>query len=271
VPTRVIWSDGSETTVDVGEPWRPLNVPGTDLFWRTPFDDPPDDGYVLTLVDITGEPVGPRITLPINTWPYLIDPASGGVIVANVSRSYAITPDGPEYLGVGEILGITDDQIVLYDCDEQLVCSLHRTDRATGEVTIVPPDPEIASSIRWSSTAGWGGAIASSISADGRWIAVVGNSWRSSVAGIIDLETGRFVELSRESYPPTVVFSPDSRYAFTVDNQVLVAFDTVTGERFEVFDDSTQWLAVGVRPVVPTTDPDGAPPTSAPAEEAVEG
>lgn len=260
-PSRVLWSDGSETEVDIGEGWRPLHVPGTDMFWRTPFSEPiGEQGLVLSLVDVEGEPVGPEIELPLNAWPYLVDPATGGVIVANVARNYAITPDGAEYLGLGELIGVSESTVVMYDCDEAFVCSLHRTERATGEVTVVPADAELSEELRWSSLAGWGPGVAPTISADGRWLSVFGQSWHTSVVGIIELDTGRFVELTSGPYSPSVVWSPDSRYAFTLDGQRPMAYDTVTDDRFEVFTDGTQWVQIGARPA-----------SSAPAEEPVEG
>ena len=76
------------------------------------------DGLVLTLVDLAGDGVGPELALPLNAWPGLVDPANGGVIVSTVSRSYSVHPDGVDYLGVGAIIGITEQLLVTYDCDE---------------------------------------------------------------------------------------------------------------------------------------------------------
>jgi hypothetical protein len=265
---RLIRSDGTDTTVDLGgDYWRLLQVPGTELFWR-------GSGGVLELVDLGGEPVGRTIELPLNSWPYLVDPASGGVVIFAASRSYVVTPDAVEQLATGEIIGMNDQIVVTYDCDEVLVCSLYRTDRATGEAVAVPPDPGLDEPYQWGSMAGWGGAEPGTLSPDGRWVAVIGSSWRAAVAGIVELESGRFVELSQLSSPPTVAWSPDGRWAFTLDGQAVAAYDTSTGERFPVFTDGVQWIQLGARPLVvesPDVGSEGGTLLSAAPEEPVEG
>jgi hypothetical protein len=273
--TRVIRSDGTESTLDLGDRRRTLHVPGTEWFWRVDLTSPrAPSSPRATLVGIDGEPMGPTIDLPADTWPAFVDPATGGLVVGNTPRNFAITPDGPEYLGVGDILGITAELLVAYDCDEAFVCSLVRTDRATGEATLVPPDPEPIESYRWQPTLGWGGPSDSALSPDGRWLAVIGSTFRSTVAGIVDVESGRFVELSRDTFPATVAWAPDSRWVFTVAAGEVTAYDTVTGERFPAFTDPVQWLELGGRPhLEPATEvgAEGATLLSASPEEAVEG
>lgn len=274
--SRVVDADGVATGADLGDGWQILHLPDSDLFWRVPRDGPSPDGLVLTLVGLDGEPVGPELALPFNTWPTLVDPASGGVVVGNAPRNYVVTPDGIEYLGTGTVIGIADDLLVTYDCDEAFVCSLQRTERSSGAVTIVPTDPELDVPYRWESLIGWGGSVGGTISPDGRWVSVIGTSWTSTVAGVVDLATGHFVELTRDSFPPTIVWSPDSRFAFTLQGQTPTAYDVSTGERFDVFTDFAQWAQLGARPLVPDTDVSGAAaegPTllSASPDEPVEG
>ena len=272
---RLIRSDGTDTTVDVGgDYWRLLQVPDTELFWRSSLGDWSTPGGTLDLVDLEGEPVGPTIELPLNAWPYLVDPASGGVVILAAGRSYAVTPDSVEQIATGEIIGMNDEVVVTYDCDAVLVCSLYRTDRATGEAVAIPPDPGLDEPYQWGSMAGWGGAATGTLSPDGGWVAVIGSSWRASVAGIVDLETGRFVELTQLSAPPTVAWSPDSRWAFTLDDQVVTAYDAITGDRFPVFTSAVQWIQLGARPLVvesPDVGSEGATLLSAVPEEPVEG
>ena len=196
-------------------------------------------------------------------------------MILAAGRSYAVAPDSVEQLATGEIIGMNGQIVVTYDCDAALVCSLYRTDRTTGDATVVPRDPDLTVPYQWGSLAGWGGVDSGMLSPDGRWVAVTGSSWRASVAGIVELETGRFVELSSQlSGPPTVAWSPDSRWVFSLDNQVVTAYDTVTGDRFPVFTDTVQWIQLGARPLFPGS-PDvgseGATLLSAAPEEAVEG
>lgn len=273
---RVIRSDGTDTPVDVGDHWRLLNVPGTELFWRTSFGGTSAPGGAFELVDLDGEPVGPTIELPAGSWPALVDPVSGGIVVVAAGNSYAVTPDAVRQLATGDIVGITDAILVTYDCDEALVCSLYRVDRTTGEVVPVPPDRDLSERYHWGSMAGWGSTESASLSPDERWVTVIGSSWRSSVAGIVELETGRFVELSQLSSPPAVAWSPDGRWAFTLDERIVTAYDTFTGERFPVFTDVVQWIQLGARPLAPA-GPEGAAGgskgatlLSAAAEETVE-
>lgn len=244
---RVIWSDGGESALALGDYWRLLPVPGADRFWRGSFGPPTIGIGAFELVDLAGTPLGPVIEMPANSWPVLVDPRTGGVAVAVAGRSYVVLDEGVEHLADGQIVNLSEDVVVAYGCDEALVCSLSRTDRTTGEVTVVPPDPTLDEPLRWDSVADWGGAD-SSISPDGRWSAVIGSSWRSSVSGIVELASGRFVELTEISAPPTVVWSPDSRWAFYVDDLVPMAYDTVTDDRFPVFADLVQWIQLGARP-----------------------
>lgn len=282
--SRVFRADGTAAPVDLGDSWQVYHVPGTDLFWRVPLTGPTEDGLVLSLVDLAGEPVGPELTLPLNAWPGLVDPANGGVIVSTTSRTYSVHPDGVDYLGLGSIIGITEQLLVTYDCDESFVCSLFVTDRATGERRPVPPDPDLDEEYQWGAPFGWGAGSSPTVSPDGRWATVIGSSWRSTVTGIVELDTGRFVELAQNSFPPTVSWSPDGRFAFALDDQVVVAYDVTTGDRFPVFTDTVQWVQLAARPLLigsPGLGAEGATllrvgpgttrGTSGVAEESIEG
>lgn len=278
--THVIRSDGTDSDpgASLGDLWSLLHVPGTELFWRT---SESSNGVTATLelVDLDGEPMGPSIDLPINTWPYLVDPGTGGVVVAAAGRQYVVTPDTVVPLGAGEIVGITPGLVVAYDCDDALVCSLYRTDRATGERAPVPSDPELDPAYHWQTMAGWGGSRTDAVSPDGRWVAVIGSSWRTSVAGIVELATGRFVELAQLMAPPSIAWSPDGRFAFTLDDQQVMAYDTITGDLFPAFTGVPEWYQLGVRPPTNTSTgaaPEGAASTGATLlsvspEQAVEG
>lgn len=269
----VIRSDGTESPIDdAGDFWGLLHVPGTDLFWKTAHGGAPGDVGEVELIDLAGEPVGPKIELPVNGWPYLVDPATGGVVIGAAGRQYVVTPDSVEPLATGEVVGITPDIVVTYECGDALECSLFRVDRGTGVRTAVRADPDLDEPYQWGTMAGWGGSRSDAVSPDGRWIGVVGMSWRSSVAGIVELDTGRFVELTQLRSPPTVAWSPDSRFAFHLDDQVVTAYDTVTGDRFPVFTDAVRWMQLGARPLTtPEPGSEGGTLLSAAPEQPVEG
>lgn len=256
--SRVIRSDGSEAPLDLGDRWQHLHVPGTELFWRlatgSPLSSsvsPSGDDTDASLVGLDGEPVGPTIELPVTTWPAGVDPASGGLVVASGPRNYVIGPDRVEYLGIGELVALDERLAIGYDCDETLVCGLRRIDRATGDVTVVPSDPQLDDTYRWHTTQGWGGASTTSLSPDERWVAVIGSSWRTSAGGLVNLESGAFVELARDSFPFEVVWSPDGRWAIALVDREVIAYDTVTGDRFPVFTDQVQWIQLTARPPAP--------------------
>lgn len=263
---RVAWSDGSESRITLGDAWRPLHVPGTETFWRTPNNGPGPDGMVLSLVDLAGEEVGPTIELPPQAWPSSVDPGTGGLVVSGYGRSYAFTPEGVEYLGVGNVVAIVADTVVLFDCDEMYECGLHRVDRATGERTPVPLDPLFVGEAPLVPAYYYG--MPGAVSPDGRWVSVMGSGWDRNVAGITELETGRFVEFGDTDWPPSVSWSPDGRYAFSIGNLTVTVYDTVTDELFPVFTDSVRWSRVGVRPGI---SKDVSPEDASPAEEPVEG
>lgn len=245
---RVVWSDGSESRLTLGDAWRPLHVAGTETFWRSPQNGPGRDGFELELVDIDGEALGVTIELPVQSWPQMVDPLTGGLTVSGgYSRSYVFTPDGVEYLGIGMLNAITADAVIVYDCDEQFVCGLHRIDRATGERTPIPLDPALAGDVQLQPSFYFGDSA--SMSPDGRWMSVVASGWSSSVAGLVDIETGRFVEFGGFEWPPSIGWSPDGRYAFAVNSLSVTVFDTVADEIFPVFTDAVRWTRVGVRPV----------------------
>lgn len=270
--SRVVRSDGTSQRIDLGEAWQVFHVPDTELFWRMPSSGPDPDGFLMSLVDLAGEPVGPTIQLPPNTWPSVVDPRTGGVVVGGISRNYAIHPDGVDYLGLGVILGVTADLIVTWDCDETLECSLFTTDRTSGEVAAVPVDPDLEPPIQWGTPFGPAWGSPHQLSPDGRWIGLFGSTWTSNVAGILELATGRFVRLASEWPQPTVVWSPDSRFAFTLDGNVPIAHDTTTGDTFPVFADGVRWIQLGARPAT-QGEPAANGPTllSASPEEPIEG
>lgn len=266
----VVRSDGTVSEIDLGDRWDVLHVPGTELFWRASAEPRErDDAVVLSLVDLVGEPVGPTIELPAVAWPYAVDPQTGGVVVNGFPRNYVVRPDGVDYLGVGTLVALTPDVVVVHDCDEELQCSLLVVDRATGTATPVPIDPEL--DVPPALFAGRFGAPPQ-LSPDGRWVPVV-DGW-SSTTGIVELSTGRFVPLTDDPFFPTVVWSPDGRFAIVGDAMEIFAYDTVTDERFPVFTDTVRWVQLAVRPPeVGGPDPAASGPTllSATPEEPVEG
>lgn len=277
--SRVIHRDGSESAIDLGDRWPHLHVPGTDHFWRVGFGSPLsssaaplDEDRSVSLVGLDGVPLGASAELPLTAWPSSVDPATGGVVVTAGSRNYVVGLVGVDFLADGQLVALSDRTIVTFDCDEALVCGLRRIDRSTGDVAVVPADPELDEELQWQTVQGWGGASTTALSPDQRWVAVFGSSWRTSAAGLIDLATGEFVELARDSFPFDVAWSPDGRFAIVLADGEVIAYDTLTGDRFPVFTDRFQWIQLGARPPVRVeAGADGPTLLSASPEESVEG
>lgn len=253
----VIWSDGSESTIDGGGYWRVLPVEGSDLVWRMTgqFEDAPR--FQLVGVGVDGDVVEGELELPPMTWPLATDPASGGLIAQVNGRVYSMLPDETTYLGIGSPIAVSADQVLLGDCDEQLVCGLRVVDRSTGDARVVPGGD--AASGSWQSIYNWGTTTAG-FSPDGRWATVIGGGWNQNEFGIIDVETGEFVTLAIDTYPPVAVWTPDGRFVIYLDSsQRLTARDLETGDEFKVLAETLQWTGLTARP------------TSVAADDSVEG
>ncbi len=255
--TSLFREDGRSERVDLGDAWQLLWQPGTDRFWRPASADGWRPQSVYDEIDLTGASTGTRLELPANTWPSQVDP-SGGLIVVAVGKTYSVKKSSTEFIGTGELLGLSTDFAVVRDCDEQLRCGLFVIDRTTGSVREVGDDQgdqEIVSSL-W----GWGGAAGSSISPDGTSCVVVVIDDVGPVMGLLDLSTGAFVPLGQgvnNPYVnnPSVVWSSDGRFVFFLQgyNGINVpglwAYDRQTDEAFAVMTKpASEWSALSVRP-----------------------
>jgi hypothetical protein len=251
----VIWSDGSTSTIDGGGYWRLLPVEGIDRVWR--MTDQFEQAPRFQLVGVDGDVVEGDIELPPNAWPLATDPASGGLIAQVNGRAYSVLPGETTYLGFGSLIAVSVDQVLLGDCDEQLVCGLRVVDRATGDTRVVPGGD--AASGSWQSIYSWGTTTAG-FSPDGRWATVIGGGWNQNEFGIIDVDTGEFVALALDAYPPIAIWTPDARFVIYLDSShQLTARDLETGEEFDVLADTLPWTGLTARP------------TSVAADDSVEG
>jgi hypothetical protein len=258
--TTVIFDDGTIEGLNV-DGWQLLWVEGTDRFWRTDTSNAWGTPTRLTEVDISGEPTGATVELPGTAWAFLADP-NGGLVVTTSGRTYRVNPDGVELIGNGELLGLSRDVAVLRSCDEQLRCGVSVVDRATGSVRGLPFDASLDPNAVFESTYNWGSNRTSPISPDGRWCGVMAPGTGPPEFGLLDLETGEFTALSTDTYPVSIVWSADSRFAFYLETGVLHARDTTIGESFPVSVAMSRWTGFGGR----QNAPDVSPTTEQPVE-----
>ncbi len=142
---------------------------------------------LFELVDLTGRPVGAAIELPAATWPLGSDPA-GGLVVEAAGDVYSIDESSVEYLGPGELIGMSSEIVVTRDCDDQLRCGLSITDRRSGDVRRLDVDPADGGMLQ--SLHGWSGSSAKAISPDGSMCVVIVESGEGPRLGLIDLSSG---------------------------------------------------------------------------------
>jgi len=252
--TNLVHDDGRSEGVDLGDAWQLLWQPGTDRFWRPSSGGGFGPPSVYDEVDLSGASTGARLELPANTWSWQVDPG-GGLIVVTAGKIYSVNESSTEFIGSGELLGLSADLAVVRDCDEQLRCALFVIDRMTGSVREVGGDQAVEeiAGMPWI----WGAAARGSISPNGTMCVVVAESQNQPVMGLLDLISGAFVPLRKSFDVPSVVWSPDGRFAFFVDGldgpdgstmPGLRVYDRQTDEIFSVMTQPARWDALSVRP-----------------------
>ena len=255
--TRLLRDGNPPQWVELGEPWELLWQEGTDRFWRPGYEFESFNGPTsYDEYDITGEPTGLTLELPIGTWVQQTDP-KGGLIVEATGKHYTISESGVSLIGAGEMIGLSADIAVFRDCDEQLRCGLFVTDRQTGAVRELQFDPLRDELMPIEPMYGWGppghGRI---ISPDGTMVAVMLPSHEAPLLGLIDLTSGAVVELGETWWMPAVVWSPDGRFAFFLDGRQgtggsglrsLNVYDRESGEMFPVSSEPLAWGSLAAR------------------------
>lgn len=226
-----------------------MHVSGTDRFWRMPgFWG--DSGIELEEVDLTGEPTGHTIQLPVNSWPAFADPL-GGVVVQVSGRWFSVDAEGSSPIGTGEIVALDDRHVLLYDCVELDDCAIWRVRRDTGAATETPFDLDRLDA-RFLPASWWNGDPGAGLSPDGRRYATTIESNSSAQSVVIDLMTGSMIELDGvRPGPPTMVWTDDSRFLLYLGfGGEPMAYSVEAGESFPiVVDESVDgWNVIASRP-----------------------
>ena len=258
--STVVHDDGSFEPVDLGESWELLLRAGTDRFWRPRESNGWGPETLFEQVDLTGRPTGAAIELPANSRPSGSDPA-GGLVVEAAGDLYSVDESSVSHLGSGDLIGISNDVTVTWDCDEQLRCGLYVTDRLSGDVRRV--DVDMAGGGLIESLNNWTESSSRTISPDGSLCAVMQVSEDELGLTLIDLASGATYDLGARSFLPVVAYSPDDRFVFllaNVDSESnggwgwgwggegdLFAYDRQTGDLFPVLSEPVEWHAISTR------------------------
>jgi hypothetical protein len=262
--------------VDIGDPWNPLRVPGTDRFWRGVGDGPFGwERYELT--DLHGDRVGPVID-GFERWPAGVDP-EGGLIAVVQGSTYSVDVDGVALIGRGEAVAVGAGVVVLRVCDDQLQCGLEVVDRATGDARPLEVGAE-EFEFPLGDARGWYGFGLGVVSPDDSAFVLTD----PPLAGpprhvLVEIVTGEVVDLGRVDQwngpSSTVAFSPDGRFVLHLASATPTVYDRRTGTSALLAEELGPWsqLAVVPRPasdVVPEAPAATAPvtvdavPTSSP-------
>jgi hypothetical protein len=243
--TAVVLRDGeSPELIRHIEAWDLVWRAGTDRFWRPNFEDQGwGNSALLEEIDLTGEPTGITLELPVGSWWSQSDP-NGGVVIELAGKHYSISESGTALIGSGDLIGLSADFALTRDCDERLRCALFVIDRLGGDVRELAVDPVYRDSMVIEPMWGWGGSSRHSIAPDGSMGAVMLRSEDDELLALVDLSSGAVVELGVTWWMPSVVWSPDGRFAFFVDISdsyggaapagTLHAYDRESGEVFPV-------------------------------------
>ena len=246
-----------------GDPYSIYWQYGTDLFWTMEYDPTSGRPAGASEFDITGRQTGRTIDTG-GVWALGSDMAGGLLLNTGSLGLYRADAEGSERLPDGNVLAISPSHLVLYTCGENLdTCGLSVVDRNSGASRQVPIEPDMLD--RVSTSIGWWGPAPGTptVSPDGgaAFMLTVGSSGLP-IGVFVDLVTGDTTvmrSVTETSYMnPTMGWSADGRFAYTVIDATLTAYDRATGETFPVvttvivdesFDDV---LSITVRP--PVTD-----------------
>lgn len=252
---RVIHDDGSESDIATADPWSVVHDGTAGTFWIDP--NRGSGAREIDEVDAMGAPTGRSVTLPGGAWPLVAD--GGALVVQATGMLYRVTPDASALLARGELVGLSEDLVVAFQCDDTMACGMVVIDRATDARRAVPAAPDGDAVL--AATGFVGPSAGTGVSPDGRWVTGVKYDSFGLEFGLLDLDTGEFVVLPGVQFMPSATWSPDGRFLIYLNSgQRLLAYDTTTGEALDVMvDDVTTWTALTARP------------TSVAVEEEVEG
>jgi hypothetical protein len=197
-----------------------LSAPDPNQVWLGPEDGGP---AVMTLTDLDGSRV--LATVPLPPGAMAVDAAEDGggyPMFRGVGGSYVARPGGVQRITTGLVVATGTSGWLALECDAPGRCTTVDIDRATGGRRVVPVaiDRDGPTGV---------------LSPDGTSVAlVVGRQDGATRLRLVDLVAGSDHEV--DVHPArgagrTVVWSPDGRWLFVVDDTgYLRAVDSQTGE-----------------------------------------
>lgn len=247
-----ISDDGSRTTVNLGGWWPPLTSDAT-VVWKAEFDQSSGQPTRLVEVMFDGTETGAVIELD-GYYPQMVDPL-GGVVVQASGGYYVVTPDSQSRVTTGQLQALGERRALVHECDAQLECGHFVIDRDSGARRQLEIDTPSAEPLQFGGIGWW--SITDPLSPDEDALIVVSWDNRGQALGVIDLETGSYVELDRFETEPQAAWGPGGRYLYWIDNGNIMVFDRSSGTSVPFSEDLDNVVAVAVRSFARTTDAEG--------------
>ena len=226
--STLIPAGGAPVEVELGLAYQLRTASEPGVIWRSDPQLFDDKVGMVEQIGLDGSPLGVSIELP--SAPLTADPA-GGLVVAVPGAVFQVTPDGATPITTGRLVAIGRDLAIGYECDGPSSCDYVIIDRATGERSVLVPDPALGAEALLETT--WTATSGSAFSADGRAVVVESvdpdrGGRRATV--VIDLETGTATEVAASPDPLPLAWAPDRQVLLYVRGGQLAAFDAATGE-----------------------------------------
>jgi hypothetical protein len=97
-----------------------------------------ESGQVFTLVTAKGETA---VTLSVPAVGQGFVPDGDGIAFVSASGIYRVDVQGIRRLATGSLISLSDRYLITKDCDASYICTVRRTDRASGKVDVIGPPP----------------------------------------------------------------------------------------------------------------------------------
>lgn len=246
IPTR-----GAPVEVELGLAYQLRTASELGVIWRSDPELFDDKAGMVEQIGLDGSSLGVSVELP--SAPLTADPA-GGLVVAVPGAVFQVTPDGATPITTGRLVAIGRDLAIGYECDGPSSCDYVIIDRATGERSVLVPDPALGAEALLETT--WTATSGSAFSADGRAVVVESvdpDRGGRRVTVVIDLETGIATEVAASPGPLPLAWAPDRRVLLYVLGGQLAAFDVENAVSNPVAGGLAGVEAFALRPIAATS------------------